>query len=118
MPPGCFRSLWETRPSNGRNDVTAPNCPTSTAGLHARKRHARSCHRSGGDLYVVLSGCVAVCRSGSLITELRMGEHFGEMSLLRDQPRSAQALVTRLADLLVIPRRAFFECCAASTSWA
>jgi serine/threonine protein phosphatase PrpC len=63
----------------------------------------------GGDLYVVLSGCVAVCRSGSLVTELRMGEHFGEMSLLRDQPRSAQALVTQVADLLVIPRQAFFE---------
>jgi PPM family protein phosphatase len=63
----------------------------------------------GGDLYVVLSGCVAVCRSGSLVAELRMGEHFGEMSLLRDRPRSAQALVTQLADLLVIPRQAFFE---------
>jgi serine/threonine protein phosphatase PrpC len=64
---------------------------------------------SGGDLYVVLSGTVAVCRSGSLVTELRTGQHFGEMSLLRDQPRSAQALATQMTELLVIPRDAFFD---------
>jgi serine/threonine protein phosphatase PrpC/CRP-like cAMP-binding protein len=62
----------------------------------------------GGDLYVVLSGCVAVCRSGSLVAELRVGQHFGEMSLLRDRPRSAHALATQMTELLVIPREAFF----------
>jgi len=63
---------------------------------------------SGGDLYVVLSGRVAVCRSGSLVTELKVGQHFGEMSLLRDRPRSAHALATQMTELLVIPREAFF----------
>jgi serine/threonine protein phosphatase PrpC/CRP-like cAMP-binding protein len=63
---------------------------------------------AGGDLYVVLSGCVAVCRSGSLVAELRVGQHFGEMSLLRDRPRSAHALATQMTELLVIPREAFF----------
>jgi PPM family protein phosphatase len=62
----------------------------------------------GGDLYVVLSGCVAVCSSGSLVAELRVGQHFGEMSLLRDRPRSAHALATQLTELLVIPRERFF----------
>jgi PPM family protein phosphatase len=63
---------------------------------------------AGGDLYVVLSGCVAVCHSGSVVVELRVGQHFGEMSLLRDRPRSAHALATQMTELLVIPRDAFF----------
>jgi CRP-like cAMP-binding protein len=63
----------------------------------------------GGDLYVVLSGCVAVCRSGSLVAELKVGQHFGEMSLLRDRPRSAHALATQMTELLVIPREGFFS---------
>jgi len=63
---------------------------------------------TGRDLYVVLSGCVAVCHSGSLVAELKTGQHFGEMSLLRERPGSAHVLATQLTELLVIPREAFF----------
>ncbi|MEO8181667.1 MAG: cyclic nucleotide-binding domain-containing protein [Deltaproteobacteria bacterium] len=63
----------------------------------------------GGNLYVVLSGCVAVYSCGSLLAELGVGQHFGEMSLLRDRPRSAHALALQLTELLVIPREAFFS---------
>jgi len=61
-----------------------------------------------GDLYVVLSGSVAVGRSGSAVAELKIGQHFGEMSLLRDRRRSTQVQATQMTELLVIPREAFF----------
>ncbi|MEO8182447.1 MAG: cyclic nucleotide-binding domain-containing protein [Deltaproteobacteria bacterium] len=61
-----------------------------------------------GDLYVVLSGSVAVGRSGSPVAELQVGQHFGEMSLLRDRRRCTQVQATQMTELLVIPREAFF----------
>jgi serine/threonine protein phosphatase PrpC/CRP-like cAMP-binding protein len=63
----------------------------------------------GAEMYLVLSGSVAVHRAGSLVAELRAGEHFGEMALLRNRPRSAHAHALTLTELLVIPRESFFE---------
>jgi len=63
---------------------------------------------TGGEVYVVLSGGVSVYRSETLVAELKVGQHFGEMSLIRDRPRSARAVATQQTELLVIPREAFF----------
>lgn len=63
----------------------------------------------GAEMYVVLSGSVAVCRAGSQVAELSAGEHFGEMALLRDRPRCAHAHAVTLTELLVIPRESFFN---------
>lgn len=61
----------------------------------------------GAEMYVVLSGSVGVYRAEALVRELRAGEHFGEMALLRDQPRSADARAETMTELLIIPRAAF-----------
>jgi PPM family protein phosphatase len=61
----------------------------------------------GAEMYVVLSGSVAVYRAEARVAELAAGEHFGEMALLRDQPRSAHACALTMTELLVIPRAAF-----------
>jgi CRP-like cAMP-binding protein len=63
----------------------------------------------GAEMYVVLSGSVAVYRAEARVAELKAGEHFGEMALLRNQPRSAHARAVTLTELLVIPRAAFFS---------
>jgi len=63
----------------------------------------------GAEMYLVLSGSVAVYRAGSQVAELSAGEHFGEMALLRNRPRSAHAHAVTLTELLVIPRESFFN---------
>jgi serine/threonine protein phosphatase PrpC/CRP-like cAMP-binding protein len=63
----------------------------------------------GAEMYVVLTGSVAVYRAESKVAELRAGEHFGEMSLVRDRPRSAHAHALEMTELLVIPREAFYS---------
>lgn len=63
----------------------------------------------GAEMYLVLSGSVAVYRAGSQVAELKAGEHFGEMALLRNRPRSAHAHAVTLTELLVIPRESFFK---------
>lgn len=65
--------------------------------------------QAGEQLYIVLSGQIEVVRSGSPVARLQPGEHFGEMSLIRDQPRSASARAVGLTQLMVIHRNNFFE---------
>jgi serine/threonine protein phosphatase PrpC/CRP-like cAMP-binding protein len=62
----------------------------------------------GAEMYVVLSGSVAVYRAESQVAELKAGEHFGEMALLRNRPRSAHARAVTMTELLVIPRESFY----------
>jgi len=49
----------------------------------------------GRALHVVITGCVLICRQGEpdtgRITEIAAGVVFGELALLEDEPRSAQA---------------------------
>lgn len=42
-----------------------------------------------------------------IINEIRAGDFIGELGLLTGQPRSADAMVSKTADLLSIPRQAF-----------
>lgn len=63
----------------------------------------------GDELFIVLSGKVAVSRGGEALTRLGAGEHFGEMALIRAVPRSATVNADGPAELIVIRRQDFFE---------
>jgi CRP-like cAMP-binding protein len=66
----------------------------------------------GDKLYLILEGKVRISRNlpgmgEEALAVLGAGESFGEMSLIDDTPRSADALVHERARLLVITREAF-----------
>jgi CRP/FNR family cyclic AMP-dependent transcriptional regulator len=66
----------------------------------------------GDKLYLILDGKVRISRNlpgmgEEALAVLGVGEAFGEMSLIDDTPRSADALVHEPARLLVITREAF-----------
>jgi CRP-like cAMP-binding protein len=66
----------------------------------------------GDKLYLILDGKVRISRNlpgmgEEALAVLGAGESFGEMSLIDDTPRSADALVHERARLLVITREAF-----------
>lgn len=63
----------------------------------------------GEQLYIVLSGEVEVERAGAPVARLSAGEHFGEMALIREQPRSATTRSFGPSELLVIHRKDFFH---------
>ena len=63
----------------------------------------------GNQLFVVLNGLIEVVRNGNVIASLKPGEHFGEMALIRNQPRSATARAACPTELMVIRRKDFFE---------
>ena len=63
----------------------------------------------GEELYIVLSGHAKVLRSGNEIATLNPGDHFGEMALVRSQPRSATVRSDGNSELMVIRRTEFFE---------
>ena len=64
----------------------------------------------GGDLFLVLSGCVRITKTvedagDHIIGFLRAGDFFGEMALIDNLPRSASVYAHERADLAVIHRR-------------
>ena len=66
----------------------------------------------GDKLYLILDGKVRISRNlpgmgEEALAVLGAGEAFGEMSLIDDTPRSADALVHERTRLLVITREAF-----------
>ncbi len=61
---------------------------------------------SGGSLFVILSGSVAVSRGGRRIAELAAGDVLGEVAMLEGTARSASAVVETEARLLVVPASA------------
>jgi PPM family protein phosphatase len=63
----------------------------------------------GEELFIVLSGHAKVMRSGAEIATLNPGDHFGEMALVRSQPRSATVRSDGNSELMVIRRTEFFE---------
>ncbi|WP_163996622.1 cyclic nucleotide-binding domain-containing protein [Pyxidicoccus caerfyrddinensis] len=58
-------------------------------------------------LYVVLSGEVEVSKDGHLLTRLKEGELFGEISLLQKTPATATVTAARHTTLLRLPRADF-----------
>ncbi|MBZ4417329.1 cyclic nucleotide-binding domain-containing protein [Myxococcus sp. RHSTA-1-4] len=58
-------------------------------------------------LYVVLSGEVEVRKDGLLLTRLKEGDLFGEISLLQKTPATATVTATRHTTLLRLPREDF-----------
>ncbi|MFZ5892435.1 MAG: cyclic nucleotide-binding domain-containing protein [Myxococcota bacterium] len=63
----------------------------------------------GEELFIVLSGNVKVWRGGAELATLGPGDHFGEMALVRSQPRSATVVAEGNSELMVIRRGEFFE---------
>lgn len=65
-------------------------------------------------LYLILSGSVKVALSSEdgkemIITTLQTGEHFGELSLLDEAPRSADITALEKSTFLIIHRADFFR---------
>jgi len=64
---------------------------------------------SGDELFIVLTGQAQVVRGEAKIAALNPGDHFGEMALVRSQPRSATVVSEGASELMVIRRSDFFE---------
>ena len=60
-------------------------------------------------LYVLIEGNVEIRKSGVLLATLERGAHFGEMALIDRVPRSADAIASTDALVLMIDRKAFYE---------
>lgn len=58
--------------------------------------------KSGGDFFVLLSGCAEVSAGGKPMHSLREGDFFGEIALLDNGPRSATVTVSEPARALVL----------------
>ena len=63
----------------------------------------------GDELFIVLSGKVAVVRGEAILTHLGPGEHVGEMALIRSVPRSASVVAEGVSELVAIKRGDFFD---------
>lgn len=63
----------------------------------------------GDALFIVLTGEVDVLSGDAVVRTLKSGEHFGEMALIRSQPRSASVISRGASELLLIRRSEFFE---------
>jgi CRP-like cAMP-binding protein len=66
------------------------------------------------DFFLLLSGEVVIVLSSPdgrelIINEIRPGDFFGELGLLTGQPRSADAVVRRTAEMVAVPRHAFLS---------
>jgi CRP-like cAMP-binding protein len=64
---------------------------------------------NGEELFIVLSGSVVILRGQNRMAALSVGEHFGEMALIRSQPRSATVRSLGESELMVIRRPGFFD---------
>jgi len=63
----------------------------------------------GEELFIVLTGSVKVMHGETALATLKPGDHFGEMALIRSQPRSATVVSELDSELMVIRRTDFFE---------
>lgn len=62
--------------------------------------------RSGGEFFIVLSGEAEVERDGKIVDTIKAGDHFGEIALIDDGPRTATVTAkTPLRCLVLAPRQ-------------
>lgn len=63
----------------------------------------------GDELFVVLSGKLAVSKGETELDRIGPGGHIGEMALIRTTPRSATVTAIEPSELVLLRRRDFFE---------
>jgi MFS family permease len=61
----------------------------------------------GETFYIIAQGSADVVHDGELVTQLRVGDAFGEIALLRDVPRTATVRAASDLEVLRLGRRAF-----------
>lgn len=62
--------------------------------------------KSGGEFFIVLEGEAEVRRNGKAVDTIKDGDHFGEIALLDDGPRTATVVAkTPLRCLVLSPRQ-------------
>jgi len=72
---------------------------------------------SGHEFFLVSSGALEVVDAhGTPVSQLGPGDHFGEIALLRDVPRTATVRATEPAELLVLEKDAFIGAMATDLS--
>ena len=64
---------------------------------------------TGNKMYVVLGGSVGVFDGPKCIAKLGVGETFGEMSLLNDEPRTATVVALAPVNLFVLSEDVFLK---------
>jgi CRP-like cAMP-binding protein len=62
-------------------------------------------------MYVMVMGKVRVTSNNRELATLGAGQHFGEISLLDEQPRSATVTSTSPGSVIIIRREAFQDFC-------
>jgi CRP/FNR family cyclic AMP-dependent transcriptional regulator len=62
----------------------------------------------GDSFYIVLTGQAKVVANGRTVNHLLPGDHFGEISLLDGEPRSASVVSETQMTLVVITQKQFF----------
>jgi CRP-like cAMP-binding protein len=62
--------------------------------------------KSGGEFFIVLAGEAEVERDGKVVDSIKVGDHFGEIALLDNGPRTATVTAkTDLRCLVLSPRQ-------------
>jgi CRP-like cAMP-binding protein len=61
--------------------------------------------RRGRELFIILEGTATVTRVGRVVNVLGAGDHFGELSAIEDQPRTATVTATTDLKVLIIGPR-------------
>lgn len=63
----------------------------------------------GDSFYIIVHGTVQIVKDGLPIKRYRAGDYFGEIAILLDQPRSADAIAKTDVDLVAIDRNDFLS---------